>query len=316
MSILKYIFDSVFERHPLVSASVMSVRSRHFLHSKKRGRRQEARITSVEILSMVTRIPVLPLTYQLLLQRLTAAHVLSESQFVELWDEIRESQASQTHSDESIQQIVSRINKSLKPGFGMEIRSISFRLRGSSDSLDEEGLEGKTTRSKYFAVVNSTRDDVSTALASKLTKSPHELAYIRLILEKIVESSNQELLQEQEEEKENEEENSDDERKKRRRLNRTRGIGCIASLSRMDLINLRTELTGHHQNKLTIQQSDNCLASLEAEGWLVECIKGSRRKSMGGSSNLQLGPRAYMEFPEFLVKVGLERDHLPQFILH
>lgn len=274
---------------------------------------------------MVTHIPALPLAHQLLLQRLTAAHVLNESQFTELWNEVSESQASQQNPlGRTLQQTVSLINKSIKPGFGMEIRSISFLLRGSEEG-SENDVDDSTTPTKYYAVVNCNGDNVATSMASKLTKSPHELAFLRLILEKLVESSNQQLDQDNEEEKENEEESSDEgtssRNKKRRRVNRTRGIGCIVSLPRMDLINLRTELTGHHQNKLTIQQTDNCLASLEAEGWLVACInpngrESSRRRSMGGSSNLQLGPRAYMEFPDFLVKVGLERDHLPQFILH
>lgn len=268
---------------------------------------------------MVTRIPPLPLSHQLLLQRLTAAHFLNESQIMELWTEVNESQVSQQNPlGGTLQQTISLINKSIKPGFGMEIRSISFLLRGSEEEPDDD--DESMTPTKYYAVVNCNGDNVATSMASKLTKSPHELALLRLILEKLVEYSNQQLDKENEEEKENEDESSDDgtsRNKKRRRVNHTRGIGCISSIPRMDLINLRTELTGHHQNKLTIQQTDNCLALLEAEGWLVPCVKGSsKRRSMGGSSKLQLGPRAYMEFPDFLVKVGLERDHLPQFILH
>ena len=125
-----------------------------------------------------------------------------------------------------------------------------------------------------------------------------------------------------------------DQSRKRRKCNRL-GVGCQSSLSRMTMINLRMELSAIHQGKLSIGQVENALNKFESQGWLssapapannVNSSSSSsqrtptrrRRRNFGiaGASYLQLGPRAYMEFPDFLIKVGMDRDHLPQALLH
>jgi hypothetical protein len=141
------------------------------------------------------------------------------------------------------------------------------------------------------------------------------------------------------------------------------GAGSRGSLGRIAALNLRNELEGPHEGKVSLAQAQRALACLIGEKWLVATHPpddeddeeedadddnadddeeteeatpsaagkrrrgGGRRKSRGGRTSLDglggdgpalshvmVGPRTYMELPDLLRDVGLER--VPQFILH
>ncbi len=253
-----------------------------------------------------------------LLQRLLACHVLPDNALQMLWDEIRNTVQQGEAFGRDVKHTIGLINRSLKPAFGLEIRSVVLSL----DTNDE--MSGETV--VYHSVVNCHRDHVSTTFANPaLSKNPHEFALLRLIVERLVETFTRTIHDEQE--NENDEDGDDNQEGSRKRRKRTRrNKGCHASLSRIDMINLRTQLAGAHAGKLEIQHAENAINLFESQGWLVEAApptdpnSSSRRTSTGGgrrgASHLQLGARAYMEFPEFLEKAGLDKEHHPQSLLY
>ena len=256
---------------------------------------------------------------QRFLQRLLASHVVNDRNLQEIWDEIKEESSSNNEPlGRNLNDTLGIINRSLKPAFGLEIRSVSLALNlgEDKDDEDEDEAEEDDTPTLYHTIINCQGDDVSKAAANpEMTKNPHELALFRLIIESLVEMSSNE-------DDDGDDENDGSARKKRKR-NR-RGMGCQASVSRMDMINMRTKLTGAHAGTLTVTQVENAIHLFVSQGWFVQAANpngrskkaAKKRNSMGGSRFLQLGPRSYMEFPEFLELVGLDKDLLPQFLIH
>ena len=110
------------------------------------------------------------------------------------------------------------------------------------------------------------------------------------------------------------------------------------------MINARNDLTGPHEGKVTIAQVESVLDLLEVQGWFVPAASppsnsgegaesmsspsssarkkrqnsssGSSSAINGGSKYLQIGPRLYLEYTDFLIKVGLDDNELPQFLVH
>lgn len=266
---------------------------------------------------------------QRFLQRLLASHVMVDGDLQDLWHEIQDSEAATTREylGRDLNDTLSIINRSLKPAFGLEIRSVSLALSSveddSEDDNDDNNNEDDASVPKlYHGIINCQGDAVSrTTSFPEMTKNPHELALFRLIIERLIEQS-----QSNHDESDQDEGEHNNSRKRRRRDRR--GIGCQASLSRMAMINLRTELTGAHAGKLTIQQVENALQLFTSQGWLVTAAnlninspqkrksKSKRKGSMGTAGYLQLGPRSYMEFADFMKKAGLDVELLPQFLVH
>ncbi|GFH60516.1 hypothetical protein CTEN210_16992 [Chaetoceros tenuissimus] len=221
---------------------------------------------------------------QRFLQRLFALHVVTTNNLKKIWQEIKDSSGDEVLGP-NLEETLATINRSLKPAFGLEIRSVVVDVEVEDDENDEGGT--KTVRTPFVSIVNLHGDD-------------------------LVESGN-------------EDEESDDEGESSNRR-RKRNRGCNASMSRMDMINMRTELKGIHAGKLTISQVELLLNQCVEEGWFVPAEgsesdqakkKSSRKKraSFGGSA-LQLGPRSYLEFADFLQKAGLDKEMLPQFIVY
>jgi len=271
---------------------------------------------------MMSEIQPLKHPQQIFLQRLLASHVYTDSAAQKLWCEIKATPDGQRYLGRDLEDTISIINRSLKPGFNMEVRSISF-------ALDQDDKEGGAAPTIYHAIVNCEADHLNPAL----TKTPHELAFIRLILEHLIE-----LCIEQDdvsdddstEDIDNQTISSSGKFHRRDKSLYRRGMrGCEGTMSRMDMINLRTELKGPHKDKLTISQVERIIDTLEVERWLVPAPSfgggktpngRKRRKSSGNKTTeltwLQIGPRTYMELPEFLSEIGLEKGRLPQFISH
>ena len=240
------------------------------------------------------------------------------------------------------------INASLVPAFNLEICTVSLpppykEDDGDSANDEEEGSgrgKKRTALIKYHAIANRSNDAIAQSHSFPPLRGggPHEMAYFRLAIEKIVECG-VELLEEEGDNNSN---------------NNASSVGCLGALNRMELINLRTEMEGAHKDKLTIAQTESALELLLEEGWLVrvsspsedddgddldndddddgeEEEEGARRKrkkrasskKKRGSTRMSLkgtfygiGPRSFMELGEFLQKAGLPQERMPQSILH
>jgi hypothetical protein len=206
-------------------------------------------------------------THQRFLQRLLASHVLTDEAATDLWDNLN----GQEEGDNSLP--LSEINKQLTAGFGLEIGTI------------------KLHSVKYHTIINQHGDENKDIRDSMTEFNPHERAYIRAVLEKIVVASTS-----------NDDDDDED-----------------GGVTRMDLINLRTSITKPYTMP-TIEQVTQVLDKLVDEGWLLVVASGAggggdRRKSRM-SEAYELGPRTYLELSEFLVDVGYPKDGLPQFIYH
>jgi Nse1 non-SMC component of SMC5-6 complex. len=267
-----------------------------------------------------------PLTtpQQCFLQRLLALHVVTDIALQNLWRQIYATSSNNDYLGRDLNDTLSTINRSLKPAFGLEIRSISMPVY----ECDINSNDNTSSMTLYHAVVNCNGDEISKATANT-EMNPHEVALLRLILERFIEVS-QEDDEADGEGIENEQGTNDGEntsRANRKRVRRDRqGRGCQVALSRVTLINLRTELKGAHAGKLSITEVENALNLFVAQGWLVKAgttteetsaSTGRRKKrtSFGGSS-LQLGPRSYMEFSDFLIQLGMDQELLPQILIH
>jgi hypothetical protein len=283
---------------------------------------------------------------QQLLQHLLASRVCTDSALKKIWVQVEHNAASQRekyvqsgliHASATSQEFLGRdlndtlsiINRSLKPTFGLEIRSVSMALhqpRAANDDDEDSDEEDRAqeTPQLYHAIVNCQADRVSKLAANPdMTKNPHELALFRLILERLVEMST--------EQNEEEEDHPNDGSARKRRKRSRMGAGCQAALSDLAMINMRTELTGAHANKLTIEQVQNMLDLFLSQGWFVVAANSdsaglsqlnrdgtpaSKSRKKKKTRYLQLGPRSYLEFAEFLRKLGLEQEALPQFLVH
>lgn len=277
-----------------------------------------------------------PLTtpQQRLLQNLLACHVSNDSTLQALWDEIRGTSANE-YLGRDLNDTLAIINRTLKPTFGLEVRSVALALGTSSTGLsngNDENGNGNSGPTLYHAIVNCQADKVSKAASNpQMTKNPHELALFRLIIERLVERSSQQNEAEAEadlDEEDNDNNNNDGSARKRRRGAGTRGTGCQAALSDMDMINMRTELGGAHAGKLSIEQVQNALELFVSQGWFVTAANPNAQQNQNQNQNrtpkkkktktryLQLGPRSYLEFSDFLRKAGMDKQQLPQFLVH
>mmetsp|Transcript_19305 Transcript_19305/g.27156 ORF Transcript_19305/g.27156 Transcript_19305/m.27156 type:complete len:276 (+) Transcript_19305:51-878(+) len=267
----------------------------------------------------------LALPFQLLLQRMLAQHVSSDTDLNKIWEGILSMPGCEKEKECSLRQALIIINGSLVPGFQLEVRSVSLPIRFNDE---DEG-----TQTVYHAVVNKNADDIAKSCAVGLTSNslsgPHELALFRLILEKLVERSNKDDEDSDNDEDDDSEDNQENSRsRKKSSRKRIRGSGCQSSLSRIEMINLRMELAGDHADKLAIGQAEDAISDLEAGGWLVSGPSYStdtgrnstkRRRTSNGqgeSAYLQIGPRTYMELGDMLSQLGLDQDCMPQSIIN
>mmetsp|Transcript_21384 Transcript_21384/g.46434 ORF Transcript_21384/g.46434 Transcript_21384/m.46434 type:complete len:309 (+) Transcript_21384:109-1035(+) len=300
--------------------------------------------------------PIEPLSnsQKLFLQRLMVKHVLTDEHAKQLYASIKKGFAHvappQNEEDDEedeeggggggnnidhgymgtdLNHVLGIINASLVPAFNLEVCTVSLPPPYNPDNDNDTaqlstGGRKRAAMVKYHAIVNRSNDAIAQSHAFPLSKGgPHEMAYFRLALEKIVECG-VELL---------EEGNS----------NSGSAVGCPGAMNRMDLINLRTEMEGNHRDKLTIAQAEGALELLESEGWLVRAAppadddddedmdeddeeeggRSSKRKRRRKPSRKSLkgtfygiGPRSFMELGDFLQKAGLPGDRMPQSILH
>lgn len=147
-----------------------------------------------------------PLTrgHQQFLQRLLAAHVMNDDDAKALHEELNDTRCK------TLEQSLEIMNKELSAGFGLEVATVN--------------LEG----TRYHAIINPHSDDSIAKASFTHVYTPHERAFIRLILEKLVETE---------------------------------------TCPRMDLINLRLNLKDPYK-PIPIDAAEYCIDSLLEEGWL------------------------------------------------
>mmetsp|Transcript_3650 Transcript_3650/g.7076 ORF Transcript_3650/g.7076 Transcript_3650/m.7076 type:complete len:328 (+) Transcript_3650:245-1228(+) len=325
----------------------------------------------------MVRIRPLSTGQQKFLQLLMARHVLSDSEAKSLFSALSADAAENGEMGRNLEHCLGIINSSLGPAFGLEIRTVSFDRRcaggaaaaaaangggGNGSDVKESsessekgggGSGGTSKMIRYHALINKVTDEASkstfmtaTALSNPLhgpsVRSPHEMAYLRVIIERIVERG-MEL----------------DDDAAAGGSGSGVGAGCRGSLGRIAVLNLRDDLEGPHEKTISVGQAEHVVSSLVAEGWLVPTVPvdddgddddedenddddetgedgGSKKRRRGGSSkrkggrtsldglggdgpalsHLMIGPRTYMELPDLLKDVGLAEDRVPQFILH
>jgi hypothetical protein len=293
---------------------------------------------------------IAPLTNstKLFLQRLLVAHVVTDDEAQKLYDSIKTKFAhvvvpptSNSNDDDDDDGITNHgymgnnldhcfgiINASLVPGFELEVRTVSLPSTTNDNSSSSANKRQKLIR--YHCITNNANDNIAKNSAYPISKGgPHEMAYFRLVLERIVERGNEIL-------------NNDDDDN----VSSTTpgGVGCPGMLNKMELINLRTELDEGHKDKLSIEMTELALQCLIDEKWLVRVAlpsmttqqqgddeeeeedgnnarKKRKSNSRKSSSSLKgtyygIGPRTFMECSEFLQKAGLASERMPQSILH
>ena len=159
-----------------------------------------------------------PLTrgHQLFLQRLLAAHVMNDEEAKKLHEELNDTRSK------SLEQSLVIMNEQLSAGFGLEVATVN--IQGT----------------RYHSIVNLDADDAIAKASFSHVYTPHERAFIRIVLEHLVETE---------------------------------------KAPRMDLVNLRQKLTDPYK-PITIDAAEYCIDSLLEEFWLVPASDADRRKSM------------------------------------
>lgn len=311
---------------------------------------------------MTESIEPLTNSQKLFLQRLLVEHVLTDERAKDLYQSIRtkfanvnnknndggyededgEDDVGQGYMGDNLEHCLGIFNASLMPAFNLEIGTVSLppaynpdgeQNNNNNNNDEEDGGSRKKSPAliKYHSIVNRSNDDVAKNYAAARTElGPHELAYFRKCLEKLVECGNEFLEGYQQQQG-----------GKRRRNNTVPIVGCIGALNKMDLINLRTEMEGPHEGKLSIAQTEAALDIMESEGWLVPAAppgedddendndsddsdnedKPKKRKRKPSRKSLRgvyfgIGPRTFMELGEFLQNCGFPEERMPQSILH
>eukprot|EP01082_Thalassiosira_pseudonana_P013908 g11839.t1 g11839 contig6:697773-698823(-) len=276
---------------------------------------------------MTASIRPLSNSQKLFLQRLMVAHVLTDNDAKNLYNNIRDNfsdvdvpaNADEEEDDDDNNNINNRDESYM---------GTTFDNYTSAESTPNSRRK-KPALIKYHAIINRSNDTHAKNYASPLVTATgggsHELAYFRLIFEKLIDKGN-DIIQSG---------------------SATTSVGCPGVMNRMDLINARTDLEGAHNGKLTVCQTEEALEMLIGEGWLVEMAEpgeddeqsdngeggdeeedppkkkhkrkaaasNNRRKSMKGTY-YGIGPRSYMELGEFLKGVGFDGERMPQLILN
>jgi len=297
---------------------------------------------------------IAPLTNstKLFLQRLLVAHVVTDDEAQKLYDSIKSKFAhvvvtppNSNDDDDGItdhgymgnnlDHCFGIINASLVPGFELELRTVSLPVNNNDNINNDNDASNRNKRQKlirYHCITNNTNDNIAKVSAYPISKGgPHEMAYFRLVIERIVERGNEIL-------------NDDDSP-----TSSSSSVGCPGMLNKMELINLRTELDDGHKDKLSIEMTELALQCMIDEKWLVRVVaaapamtqqrggadgdedeeddtttrkkRKSSNKRSSSSSSLKgtyygIGPRTFMECSEFLHKAGLASERMPQSILH
>jgi len=137
---------------------------------------------------------------------------------------------------------------------------------------------------RYFALVNKLCDDIAKSFAT--SRSALEVAFFKLIIEKIVEDGIRMTA-----------ENADE-------IDRNLSAGCKGTLSVLEAKNLRMDLPESFRGKMNAYGAERAIEGFVDENWFIYRGKG----------RIEIGARTYMELPELLNRSGMEE--MPQIVTH
>ena len=126
----------------------------------------------------MSEVEPLSVGQQLLLQRLMAAHIMTDHQARELFEELSNEMDG---AFRSMEHCFGSINKQLTKGFGLEIATVCM-----SSGDGDENDENNNAKQKFHAIINRHDDDVAKK-SFGFSFNLHERALIRLVIGKLVE---------------------------------------------------------------------------------------------------------------------------------
>jgi len=200
---------------------------------------------------------------QALNQRLLALHCLSDEDMAQLYAELQDTYADDLEGI-SLVDTVSACNAQLQY-IGLEIVAVNMPLK------EEQGKH-----QRHYAMVNKFPDDIAkTAFQSHLFQPPQQQAFVKAVLQTLVEASSGEVDEQH--------------------------------VTRATLLNLKNDV-----QLPTITAAEDCLQRLVEEKWVVEVSgrKGSNNAviQLGPRTYCEL---SYMLTENF----GMEANNLPQQII-
>lgn len=267
---------------------------------------------------------------KLFLQRIMAVKVMTDDEAKGLYKEIMTLTQGRDASTvlDGFDKFVGQISSHLKEYFDLDVRTAVI--------FHEAPVPSMSTTTRYHAFVNRVNDKPA-ELYGAFNKNPHEIALFKIILERLVERGNEKDEEDDEDDNDDGDSTSNERPAAKAKKNASPVTGCTGSLSIMDMLSLRSELTEAHEGKLTLQQTQDAIEKFIQEKWLVPKIgskqdRNSDRRSSSVSTssrkrgrrssaedyesttatNYQIGPRTYMELDMVLRDLGL--CNMPQFI--
>lgn len=233
----------------------------------------------------IDNIPRLTIGQQLFLQRLIASKIVSNTQAKSLYDSIfDDGEDKNNNNNKSLDRCIATINKSLTKGFAFEIKTVSF----------------PTARKLYHCVVNKKPDKISekNACSGITLLTPHTLAYLKLILGKMLDRMNNNNTESGDDDDDDEQEGEKEQ-----------------DWIEIDLINLRNELPEQHKKKINLEEAELALQCFKCEKLLVVNPSSGGRSGGRSGKRLKIGPRVYMELPEFMTNF-IGEDDMPQLVVY
>ncbi len=259
------------------------------------------------------QVQPIPPGLQMLLQRLMAAHVMDDETAKQVFQDLMAQPVDEEEEDPTsmmgqgvtnLQEAFMRINRQLKPAFGLEIVTM---VDGTGNTSTKTTTK-TAAATKYHAVINTQCDEAAKSHSFIKAYTPHERAFLRLLMQRLVEEEH---------------------------LKRKDCINLRSSLENGFKLNLEDAermvqvlldeewlQVSHYpdddeeENRVKEEEEDED----DEEGGSSQrrAKKKPRRRHRRESvqNQLELAPRSYMELSHFLSNVGLDPQDMPQFLYH
>jgi hypothetical protein len=227
----------------------------------------------------MTSVEPLSRGQQLLLQRLMAAHILTDDQARDLFQELS---SEMDEKFPSLERCFGSINQQLTKGFGLEIMTV---VMDAAPAAAGGGTGARAVKKEKFHAVINVHDDEVAKQAFSSHMNAHERALIRLIVEKLVDEG--------------------------RPTDRKTLINLRLELEEPYKLTL-----GQSEHCVELLLDEQWLVVAPADNDGTDAAGSGRRRRESMQAKLQLGPRMYLELSHLLMSLGMGQDELPQFIFH
>lgn len=243
-------------------------------------------------------------------QRLLAEHCLEASDAKNLWDEIRK--LNYGMGGDTFEESIATSNEALKEA-GLEIVGVSLRTQQGGRGNDQNKQASNNNRTalvRYYSIINRFPDDIAKNCFQSMFP-PKQQAYVRLILEKLVElgpSTRATILNYK---------NIVNETSNRILSSQRQSMSQLTATQNSE--ENETQATFQKNAPLTLSVVEEILEHLLDDKWLVihQADNGGSNRRTSNSSLIDIGPRSYLELSYLLVdEFGMEKDDLPQQIHH